>query len=161
MTTVVLINPFARAGNGATWSGGGQAGSWSGGAWANGGGGGGGTVNLSGRTFSGGIVEGVSIRSDGYVRDVLNDANVDTGTDWVIPQSEAPGTYEVKCDVNSGAVGPSSDATGTWLALTTTRTWVSDVLDGGANITISIRDNGGPVLSSAVYVLSPGIGGPP
>lgn len=64
---------------------------------------------------------------------------IDRG-DWVSPKSAAPGTYEVQADVIYGSV--TGDATGSWLALTSTRIWTLSLVGSGseaAGLTISIR----------------------
>ncbi len=59
--------------------------------------------------------------------------------DWVTPTANA-NLYEVRATLNSGAV--SSGPTGSWLALTSTRTWTvtrSVIGTSNANLTIEVR----------------------
>ena len=76
--------------------------------------------------------------------------------DWVTPTSNA-NLYEVRATRNSGAL--SSGTTGTWLALTSTRTWTvtrSVIGTSTANLTIEIRLAGGPgtILASATVSMT-------
>lgn len=81
----------------------------------------------------------------------------DAATDWIIPNSAAPGSYEIRCTQNSGdTLDLGSDALNTWLALTSTRTWqLTNSINGTtetANLTIEIR-LGTTVLDSCTIVL--------
>lgn len=76
--------------------------------------------------------------------------------DWVTPTSNA-NLYEARATLNSGAV--SSGTTGSWLALTSTRTWTvtrSVIGTASANLTIEIRLAGGPgtILASATVSMT-------
>jgi hypothetical protein len=74
--------------------------------------------------------------------------------DWISPNSAAPGSYEARADVVFGSV--SGSATGSWLVLTTTRTWtLARATPGGsaARLTVSIR-LGGTTLTSATVDLT-------
>lgn len=74
--------------------------------------------------------------------------------DWISPKSAAPGSYEVRADVVFGSVTGAS--TGTWLALTSSRSWSltrSDPGYAGARLTVSIR-LGGTTLTTATIDLS-------
>lgn len=73
--------------------------------------------------------------------------------DWVSPKSAAPGSYECRADVVFGSV---TGTTGSWLALTSTRTWSlakSDPGFGAARLTVSIR-LGGTTLTTATIDLT-------
>lgn len=64
--------------------------------------------------------------------------------------------YEVRATLNSGSLDAGSSATGTWLALTSSRSWFRDT-DGNASLTIEIRDASSlAVLASANVTLSVG-----
>ena len=97
------------------------------------------------------------LENDGDIRHLsTSGGNSDEG-DWVRPKSSAPGSYEVRATLNSGTLDGSSDATGSWLALTTSRDWGvtrSTVGTNTAELLIEIRKAGGPVLGSAVIGLS-------
>jgi hypothetical protein len=72
---------------------------------------------------------------------------------WVSPAPTSPGSYEVKATVTAGAL--SSGTTGSWLALSSNRSWsVGPVTLGNANatLTIEIRKDG-VVLDSATITL--------
>lgn len=82
------------------------------------------------------------LQSDGDV--VLNEGlgDGDVG-DWVNPKSAAPGSYEVRATLVSGTL--ASGTTGSWLALTTSRSW--SVFQSGpgsaaATLTVEIRIDG-------------------
>lgn len=71
--------------------------------------------------------------------------------DWVSPNSAAPGSYEVRADIVSGSV--TGSATGSWLALTSSRTWTIQLLGEGffsAILTVSIRLSGVTLASCTV-----------
>lgn len=118
-------------------------------------------VTVSGETIVANEPEEIGVRfnSDGTV-----DANfgatgggyvqVDSATDWVIPNSAAPGDYEVMCTVDSGTIDTvASDAVDTWLPLTSTREWSKDTV-GNASLTISVRKgSSGAAIDSGTYSL--------
>lgn len=95
-------------------------------------------------------------RSDGTVDSVTNTngtVQIDASTDWIIPNSAAPGSYEVQATLNSGSL--TSGTTGSWLALTSDRTWTvsrSGVGTSSANLTIEVR-LGTTVLDSGTYTI--------
>jgi hypothetical protein len=68
--------------------------------------------------------------------------------DWISPVSAAPGAYEVRADLESGAVDGS--ATGSWLALTSSRSWsvseFSNINQAALNVSIRL---GGDTLATA------------
>ena len=71
--------------------------------------------------------------------------------DWISPTSAAPGSYEARADVVFGSV--TGSATGSWLALTTTRTWtLARATPGGsaARLTVSIRLSSTTLTSATV-----------
>jgi hypothetical protein len=73
--------------------------------------------------------------------------------DWISPTSAAPGSYEALATVVFGSV--SGSATGSWLALTTTRAWTLTLTGAGstaAQLTVSIR-LGGTVITTATIDL--------
>ena len=81
------------------------------------------------------------VRSNGKVYRSTIGGAVSYYEDWLL--SGAAGDYQVRATVTSGSV--SGSATGSWLALTSTRAWsVTDNFAGGpsatANITVEIRD---------------------
>ena len=99
----------------------------------------------------------LTYESDGTISTFLTQGsdNADSLGNWIDPLSSAPGTYEIKATLNSGSL--SSGTTGTWLALTSDRSWsVSRSTTGTttANLTIEIRDNGGPTLDSGTVIIS-------
>jgi hypothetical protein len=74
--------------------------------------------------------------------------------DWISPTSAAPGSYEARADIVFGSV--SGSATGSWLALTSTRTWTVARSSPGrseSRITVQIRLSG-TVITTATIDLS-------
>ncbi len=72
--------------------------------------------------------------------------------DWVTPTGNA-NLYEVRATLNSGAV--SSGTTGSWLALTSTRTWTvtrSVIGTSNANLTIEVRRASDSVVVGSALV---------
>lgn len=74
--------------------------------------------------------------------------------DWIDPKAAAPGTYEARVTVTSGSL--SSGTTGTWLALTSNRTWTVTRDTVGTStcvFTVEIRKGSGSTLASATITL--------
>jgi hypothetical protein len=98
-----------------------------------------------------------SLEFDGDVISITTDfGSVDEG-DWVTPKSAAgsTNTYQVLATVTSGSL--SSGTAGTWLALSTTRSWTKTQASAGSSecvLTIQIRKGTGSVLTSATITLS-------
>ncbi len=80
--------------------------------------------------------------------------SVDAG-DWIAPKGAAGGNYEVMATVVSGSV--SSGTTGSWLALSSDRTWTRSRATSGSDtvvLTIEIRRTGTTtVLASCTRTL--------
>jgi len=107
-------------------------------------------VNAGSYTAQVGVGGSYTLESDG---DVLVNSGLglaqDIG-DWIDPKDEAPGAYEVRATLNSGSL--NSGTTGSWLALTSTRTWTcSSTLE--ANLTVEIRDGAGDVQDSGTVII--------
>ena len=65
---------------------------------------------------------------------------------WVTPAAAAvAANYEIKVDVTSGSF--STGTTGSWLAMTSTRTWTKTGA-GTVNYNISFRQTNGPTLKT-------------
>jgi len=125
-------------------------------------------VNLDGQTISysstANRYAGVRINADGTVdrRGGTSGSygQIDSGTDWIIPNGAASSDFDVYCTVNSSSgagLNGGSDAVDTWLDLSTDRMWYcfrNTVGTNSANLTISIRYNGGSTLDSGVYDLT-------
>ncbi len=76
---------------------------------------------------------------------------------WVTPTVFAPGTYEVMFTVLSGTVNTAgSDATGSWLALTSTRNWgrTQGSLSATVTGTLQIRLGVTVLASSSVTLVA-------
>lgn len=98
-----------------------------------------------------------TLESDGDVISATTPGgSVDEG-DWIDPKASAPSDYEVKATLNSGTLNGGSSATGSWLALTSNRSWgVTQIVVGVADtgdLTIEIRRGSGAVLASANVTL--------
>ena len=81
------------------------------------------------------------LQSDGDIigNGVAGGGDVDIG-DWVEPRAAAGGDYECKVTINSGSL--TTGTSGSWLALSSTRTWtiVQGVLgSSNVNFTVEIR----------------------
>ena len=126
-----------------------------------------GVVTLSGQVIGDGVPSPdpssakVRINTDGTVDEFKNAigawAQIDSGTDWIIPNGDASSLYEVKLDVTTGDAPNSGDSesTGTWLALSADRIWGLDSIGSNAgDWTISIRYNGGAVIDTGLYEMS-------
>lgn len=89
-----------------------------------------------------------SLESDGDIV-VHSSTPADVG-DWVTPKAFAPGAYECRATLNSGTL--SSGTTGSWLALTSTRTWTC-ANTASANLTIEIRDASTTVVATGTVII--------
>jgi hypothetical protein len=126
-----------------------------------------GTVTLSGELGIFGLdtdIVGVRFNTDGTVDNRISTyTQIDSGTDWIIPNSAANGSYEVMTDNwadtggSGGGFNAAAAAEGTWIALTANREWnVQAVGPMGADSSkmtfdAHIRFNGGATLSSGTY----------
>ena len=80
---------------------------------------------------------------------VHSSAPTDAG-DWVSPKAFAPGAYECRATLNSGTL--LTGTTGSWLALTSTRTWTC-ANTASANLTIEIRDASTTVVATGTVII--------
>jgi len=103
------------------------------------------------------------VRSDGTIDKVETGAGttqINSSTDWIIPNGEASSDYEVMIHEDSGTLNrPFQDAIDTWISLGSDKEWgtrYSDTFTGSkiCTATLSIRKNGGPVIDTAVYVFT-------
>lgn len=75
-------------------------------------------------------------------KNAAGDAYTDISGDWELSGRDGS-EYDVKATLNSGTPDGSSDSTGVWLSLDTTRTWEITRTNVGANninLTVEIRD---------------------
>lgn len=96
-----------------------------------------------------------TLESDGdVVTATTPGGSVDAG-DWIDPRASAPSDYEVRATLNFGTL--SSGTTGSWLALSTSRSWtLQQIIVGVADqveLTIEIRKGAGAALASATVTL--------
>lgn len=101
-------------------------------------------------TDAAGNLASIEFQSDGEIYEITSAGGSVFLEDWLHPKSAAPGSYEIRATLNSGSLDPSSDATGSWLALTSTRIWTTTA---SANLTIEIR-LGTTVMDSAGMSIS-------
>ena len=131
-----------------------------------------GAVTLSGETGihgTGDIGTGfianaaIVVRADGTIDKIetgVGTTQIDSATDWIIPNSAASSAYEVMIHEDSGTLNRSGqDAIDTWVALDQDREWgvlYSSPTPGSktCTATLSIRKNGGPVIDTAVYTVT-------
>ena len=121
---------------------------------------GGDRISLSGLTISaigsgGAQTATYTLESDGDVMSATTDGgSVDAG-DWIDPKANAPSDYEVQATLVSGTL--STGTTGSWLALSSNRSWTLQRVTVGAatqvTLTIEIRKGSGAVLASATVTL--------
>lgn len=100
----------------------------------------------------------IDFESDGDITSVVSTGSADAG-DWIAPKGAAPGSYEIMAHQNSGT--PVTGTLDTWQALSSSRSWSVEQLVVGsatANLTISIRLNGGSTLSSGTFTLEATVG---
>ena len=98
-----------------------------------------------------------TLESDGdVISATTSGGSVDEG-DWIDPKANAPSDYEVQATLNAGTLTPGSSATGSWLALTSNRSWsLQQITIGQAtqvDLTIEIRKGSGATLASATVTL--------
>ena len=123
---------------------------------------GGDRIGLSGVSVvsigSGGQTATYTLESDGdVVTATTSGGSVDAG-DWIDPKASAPSDYEVQATLNAGTLTFGSSATGSWLALTSNRSWsITQIVNSGssnaADLTIEIRKGSGATLASANVTL--------
>ena len=96
--------------------------------------------------------DGTTDRNVGGVPQQIN-----SSTDWIIPNSDADSTYEVRVTNKTGDAWDSSPiADGSWINLGTNRLWYIQVNGGTktASCTFEIRKDGGAVIDSATYTFN-------
>ena len=107
--------------------------------------------------FSGGSSSaGYQLTSAGDVIAITDTIGPLDRGDWVSPKGAAPGSYECRADIVSGSLDGGSSATGSWLALTSTRTWTISRGSPGVSdciLTMQIR-LAGVVLTTAEITLT-------
>ena len=120
---------------------------------------GGDKISLSGVSVSsvgsGSQTATYTLESDGdVVTATTPGGSIDAG-DWIDPKASAPSDYEVQATLNAGTL--TSGTTGSWLALSSNRTWtLQQVVVGTAtqvSLTIEIRKGSGATLASATVTL--------
>lgn len=98
---------------------------------------------------------GIQLENDGDTVEIYQSGNVLIAS-WIVPRSAAGAAYEARVTVNTGTL--TTGASGSWLALDTTRSWtVAQTVVGTktANITLEIRKaSTGVVLATATFDLT-------
>lgn len=100
------------------------------------------TLNDDAVTYSTGnnvaTVQWVAHAVDGYIKYTNNSGNTIDQYLWCA-NSDNTAQYEIRVDLQAGSFDGGSDATGTWLALSSTRTWsVTDNI-GGTSATFNAQ----------------------
>ena len=120
-------------------------------------------VTLSGETISDSgpspATALVIFNTDGTVdkKEGLSTTQIDSGTDWIIPNGSADPLYEVSYTLDSGDALTDGGAAGTWVALSANRQYgyITDAPGSlSGTITVSIRFDGGATIDTGVYVLT-------
>jgi hypothetical protein len=93
--------------------------------------------------------------SDGTIKN--HNSNPIGNGQWIVPDSAAPGLYEIRATPNPDT--PDAGTMNTWLALTLSRTWTENHVGGPpgdevATFDIEIRRNGGAVIASTTVTLT-------
>lgn len=94
-----------------------------------------------------------SLESDGDIITALSSGSTDQG-DWLNPKSAAPGAYEARATLDSGDT--PSGTLGSWVALSSTRTWgLSQVGIGAKSCVLTIEVGlGGVALDTTSVSMS-------
>ena len=95
----------------------------------------------------------ITFNSNGTVSSVGNVATYTT--DWIDPTSAAPDDYEIRATISSGTM--TSGTFGSWLALTSNRTWSKTQFTVGsssAQVLFEIRKGSGSVLDSGTITFN-------
>jgi hypothetical protein len=125
-------------------------------------------VTVSGQAVSntdgpGPVAAQIRFTSTGIVQRGLGGsyAQVDSATDWIIPNSASagPGAYHIRATLNAQTgSGTRTGTLGSWLALTSTRTWELSKPTAGIatwDLDIEISDDGGSTtLDTGLYELT-------
>lgn len=96
---------------------------------------------------------GYELQNDGdIIESTSSGGSIDVG-EWIVPKAAAGiGIFSVRATLNSGSL--DSGTTGSWLALSTPRTWTVGA-GGAANLTLDLSaDGGSTVLASATVTLT-------
>ena len=126
-----------------------------------------GIVTLSGEAISDtqedptNAIAGLRVNTDGTIDQVTQAgaAQIDSATDWIIPNVRANSLYEVSV---TGVTGDPFDlsppgSNGDWFDLSANRTWqLTQATTGSKNcsFTLNIRYNGGATIDTGSYSLS-------
>ena len=98
-----------------------------------------------------------TLESDGDVVTATTPLGSSDIGDWIDPKASAPSDYEVQATLNAGTLSGGSSATGSWLALTSNRSWTLGRVTVGVadqvELTIEIRKGSGATLASATVTL--------
>lgn len=98
-------------------------------------------------------------KTDGTVWETPPTAQINSATDWIIPNSSASSLYEIYATEFSGSGTGTPVKTGTmdsWLPMSSNRTWQltnTSVGDYTWVIDVSIRFNGGATLATGRFTL--------
>ncbi len=119
-------------------------------------------VNLSNKTISdvqSGAIAFAQYQLDsaGQAGQVVQVTPTNYTNEWTKPLAALGSLYEVRATLNSGSLAAGSSATGSYLALTSTRAWSCQRTSLGsqtANLTITIRRiSDGVVMATCTVIL--------
>lgn len=114
--------------------------------------GGSGKTTLTGDTIGGTATAQLIVRSDGTTDQNQDGAvtQINSGTDWIVPNAAAPGPYSVRFTLTSGDT-PGVGTLDTWLALTSDRNigYASEVSAMSSEILAEISPNVGTTISAS------------
>lgn len=107
--------------------------------------------------FPGTYTTGIRVNTDGTI-DHNNDGSysqINSGTDWIIPNGAASSAAEIRVTNNGAALNGSSDSTGVWLDMSVAREWgVSRSAAGISTFDIDVEmrfNSGAPTVGPGNY----------
>ncbi len=97
-----------------------------------------------------------AFNSDGTYSCAGATSGVSESGNWVTPVLAAPGSFTIRCHVNSGTT-PTGSAVDTDLALTSNRSWISTRSTAGTttcNVTLTLKNGAGDTLKTTTITIS-------
>jgi hypothetical protein len=109
------------------------------------------TIDASDIAASGTSSASIQVNSNGaYLSAGATSGTAEAGN-WVTPTAAAPGSYTIRCHVNSGAT-PTGSAVDTDLACSSNRAWTNARATAGtttSNVTLTLKDGAGNTVKTA------------
>jgi len=116
------------------------------------------TLTLSGETVyspSNGstATAGIRVNTDGTIDSLKNAtyAQIDSTTDWIVPNSAALSTDEVRVTGVTGTFTSSPGADGTWFDMSVAREWTAPVGTTITTFTLEVNRAGGATEDTGAY----------